>query len=147
MYPSVLALHVALSTVTQKRIQVPRWFSFILHPSSFILFFKESAMSTIGVAVLGTGWVAGEHIKSYRKIPDCRVVGLCSRTPEGAKAKSQESGLEDARIYATYEELLADPAVQAISICTPPHLHPRQTIQAAQAGKHVLLEKAAANDP
>lgn len=104
-------------------------------------------MSQIGVAILGTGWVAGEHIKSFQKIPDCRVVGLCSRTPEGAKAKALESGAADARIYSSYEALLADPEVQAVSICTPPNQHPEQTILAAQAGKHILIEKAVANDP
>lgn len=104
-------------------------------------------MSTIGVAVLGTGWVAGEHIKSYQKTEGCRVVGLCSLTPEEAKAKAVEFGLKDARIYKNYEELLADPEVQALSICTPPNLHPAQTIQAAEAGKHIMIEKAVANDP
>jgi predicted dehydrogenase len=104
-------------------------------------------MSEIGVAILGTGWVAGEHIKSFQKIPGCRVVGVCSRTPEGARAKARECGIDDARVYSTYDELLADPNVHAISLCTPPNQHPEQTIKAAQAGKHMLIEKAVANDP
>lgn len=104
-------------------------------------------MGEIGVAVLGTGWVAGEHIKSLQKIEGCRVVGLCSRTPEGAAAKSRETGATDARIYGSYKELLADPNVNAVSICTPPNQHPDQVIQAARAGKHMLIEKAVANDP
>lgn len=104
-------------------------------------------MKTIGVAILGTGWVAGEHIKSYGKRTDCRVVGLCSRTREGAEAKARETGLTDARIYDSYEAMLADPAVDAVSICTPPNGHPREVIMAAQAGKHMLIEKAVANDP
>jgi predicted dehydrogenase len=101
----------------------------------------------IGVGILGTGWVAGEHFKSYRKIPNCRIVGLCSRTTESAKQKAQEIGGEEARIYQSYEELLADPEVHAVSICTPPNQHPQQVVQAAQAGKHLLIEKAVANDP
>ncbi len=103
-------------------------------------------MGDIGVAVLGTGWVAGEHIKSLQKIEDCKVVGLCSRTPESARAKAAETGATDARIYASYEELLADPAVNAVSICTPPNQHPEQVIQGARAGKHLLIEKSVAND-
>lgn len=101
----------------------------------------------IGVGVLGTGWVAGEHIKSLQKIAGCRVVALCSRTVEGAQAKARETGAADARIYATYEEMLADPNVAAVSICSPPDQHPEQTILAANAGKHILIEKAVANDP
>lgn len=104
-------------------------------------------MDEIGVGVLGTGWVAGEHIKSLGKIPGCRVVGLCSRTREGARAKAEEAGATDARIYGAFEEMLADPAVHAVSICTPPNQHPDQVIAAARAGRHMLIEKAVANDP
>src|SRR5580704_13585221 len=103
-------------------------------------------MSEIGVGIVGTGWVAGEHIKSFGKIPGCRVVALCSRTEEGARAKAAETGAVDARIYGSFEEMLKDPAVDAVSICSPPHLHPEQSILAAQAGKHLLIEKSVAND-
>src|SRR5205814_3619840 len=49
-------------------------------------------------------------------------------------------------IYTDYSELLQDANVQAVSICTPPNLHPAETIAAAEAGKHILIEKAVAND-
>ena len=90
-------------------------------------------MSTVGVGVLGTGWVAGEHIKSFQKNPACKVVALCSRTREGAEAKARELGVGDVRIYDRYEEMLADPEVHAVSLCTPPNRHPEETILAAQA--------------
>lgn len=104
-------------------------------------------MSTIGVAIHGAGWVSGEHIKSYQKNPHTNVVGISSRRRESAEARAKEAGLTDARIYAGYDELLSDPEVQAISLCTPPNQHPRETIAAARAGKHILIEKAVANDP
>lgn len=103
-------------------------------------------MSKIGVGVHGLGWVSGEHIKSYQKNPHCQVVALCGRTQEKAAAKAAEAGLTDVKLYTDYAAMLRDPAVQAVSICTPPHLHPQETIQAARAGKHILLEKAVAND-
>ncbi len=102
---------------------------------------------TIGVAVHGMGWVAGEHIKSYGKRSDCRVVALCSHSRARAEEKAREAGLTETRIYEDYETMLADPEVQAVSICTPPNFHPQETILAARAGKHVLIEKAVANDP
>lgn len=102
---------------------------------------------TIGIAIHGTGWVAGEHIKSYGKRSDCRVVALCSRTRAGAEAKARETGLTDVRIYDDYAAMLAAPDVQAVSICSPPNCHPHETVLAAQAGKHLLIEKAVANDP
>lgn len=104
-------------------------------------------MSKIGVGVLGAGWVAGEHIKSYKKNTHSRVAAISSRTLEGAEAKALETGATDARIYDTYEEMLTDPDVQAVSICTPPNQHPREVILAAEAGKHILIEKSVANDP
>ncbi len=103
-------------------------------------------MSTVGVAIHGAGWVSGEHIKSYNKNPNAKVVAICSRTRESAEARAREAGLNDIRIYTDYQQLLADPDVQALSICTPPNLHPSETIAAAEAGKHILIEKAVAND-
>jgi predicted dehydrogenase len=103
-------------------------------------------MQPIGVAVHGAGWVSGEHIKSYLKNPLARVVAISSRKRESAEARAREAGLGSVKIYDRYEDLLADPEVQAVSLCTPPNLHPQETIQAAEAGKHILIEKAVAND-
>ena len=80
-------------------------------------------MEPIGVAIHGAGWVSGEHIKSYQKNPHARVVAISSRKRESAEARAAEAGLNNARIYTDYAELLRDPEVQAISICTPPNLH------------------------
>jgi predicted dehydrogenase len=104
-------------------------------------------MAELGIGILGAGWVAGEHIKSYMKSPHARVVALCGRTREGAEAKAFEVGATDVRICDSFEQMLADPEIDAISICTPPNQHPEQVIQAARAGKHLLIEKAVANDP
>lgn len=103
-------------------------------------------MEPIGVAVHGAGWVSGEHIKSLTKNPSSRVVAISSRRRESAEARAAEAGLTDVKIYTDYEELLRDPDVQAVSICTPPNLHAQETIAAAEAGKHALIEKAVAND-
>lgn len=100
----------------------------------------------IGVGIVGAGWVSGEHIKSFQKHPRSAVHGIYSRTPASAEARMRENGLGDARVYNTYEEMLADPLITAVSICSPPNLHPEQTILAAEAGKHILIEKAVAND-
>lgn len=103
-------------------------------------------MQTIGVAVHGAGWVSGEHIKAYLNNENTRIVAICSRRRESAEARAAEAGLTDVKIYTDYDALLADPDVQALSICTPPNLHPQETIKAAEAGKHILIEKAVAND-
>ena len=52
----------------------------------------EIMMDEIGVAVVGTGWVAGEHIKSFHKIPGCKVVALCNRTGGGRPRQGGRDG-------------------------------------------------------
>lgn len=103
-------------------------------------------MKALGVAVQGAGWVSGEHIRSYQKNPHTEVVAIGSRTRESAEARAREAGLQDAAIYTDFDALLADPRVDVVSICTPPNRHAEETIRAARAGKHLLIEKAVAND-
>ncbi len=105
------------------------------------------SLSTIGVGIRGLGWVSGAHIGSYQKNPKSTVVALCSRSRTRAEEVARQAGLTDARFYTSYEEMLSDPNVQAVSLCTRPDQHPRETILAARAGKHILIEKSVANDP
>jgi predicted dehydrogenase len=100
----------------------------------------------LGVAVHGAGWVGGEHIRAYQRNPNVRVVAVSSRTRESAEARAREADLVDVAIHTDFDSLLANPSVDAISICTPPDCHPDEVIRAARAGKHLLIEKAAAND-
>jgi len=104
------------------------------------------AERTLGVGIVGIGWVAGEHIKAYQNNPHCRVVALCSHSRENAEAARQRYNLTEARVYTSYEEMLRDERVNVVSICSMNHLHVPQGIAAAEAGKHVLIEKPAAND-
>jgi predicted dehydrogenase len=104
----------------------------------------------IGAGIVGMGWASSEHFKAYQHNPHSRVVGVCSRTADGAKAKLAEIGKEadisGVKVYASYEEMLADPEIQVISICSPPSLHVEQGVAAAKAGKHLCIEKAVALD-
>jgi len=104
---------------------------------------------TIGVAVHGAGTVSAGHLSAYLRNPRCRVVAIGSRTREGAAAKAREVGLDpdSIGIYDDLAELLAHPGLDAISVCTPHHLHAPNTIEAARAGKHVLIEKPVATNP
>jgi UDP-N-acetyl-2-amino-2-deoxyglucuronate dehydrogenase len=95
---------------------------------------------TLGVGIYGAGNVSHEHIRAYGKNPATEVVAICSRTLEGASARASEFGLAS-RIYDDLDAMLADPAVDIVSICTPHHLHAAGAIKAARAGKHVLVEK------
>jgi predicted dehydrogenase len=69
----------------------------------------------------------------------CEVVAIASRERDRAEAAATKLGIE--RAHGSYEDLLADPGVDAVYIPLPNHLHPEWTIAAARAGKHVLCEK------
>ncbi|MCL4219242.1 MAG: Gfo/Idh/MocA family oxidoreductase, partial [Candidatus Hydrogenedentes bacterium] len=100
-------------------------------------------MSKLGVGVIGTGWVSGEHIRAFQQNPDTEVRALCSRKKESGEAKAAELGIECA-IYTDYEKMLQADGIDIVSIATPPHVHRAQAVAAAQAGKHIMLEKAMA---
>lgn len=108
-----------------------------------------SANGQIGIAVQGAGTVSTAHLSAYVRNPRCRVVAIGSRTREGAEAKARQVGLDPSQlgIHDRVEDLLSHPGVDALSICTPHRLHAQETIAAAQAGKHVLIEKPVAITP
>ena len=101
------------------------------------------AVERIGVAIQGAGNVSTEHLRAYINNPHTEVVAIGSRTLEGAARKRDQMGLSanDCTLYDSLADLLANPRVDALSICTPSELHAAETIQAAEAGKHVLIEK------
>ncbi|MGH9395981.1 MAG: Gfo/Idh/MocA family protein [Terriglobia bacterium] len=101
-------------------------------------------MKELGVAVLGTGWVAGEHIRAFQANPHTEVQAILSRDRDRAHAKAEAAGLQNCRGYDHIEEILEAPGIQLVSICTPHHLHVEQGVAAAGAGKHLLIEKPVA---
>ncbi len=98
-----------------------------------------------GVLVHGAGWVAGEHIKAFQNNPHTRVVGLSSRRMESVEAHATEFGLEGIGKYTDLDEALKQDDVDIVSVCTPQHVHAENTVKAANAGKHIVIEKPIAN--
>jgi predicted dehydrogenase len=100
----------------------------------------------LGVGIIGLGWVAGEHIKAYQQNPHCRVVALSSHDRQRAEAVRTEHRLEGAQVYTDWQALLQNPEVDVVSICSMNHQHVEQGVAAAEAGKHLLIEKPIALD-
>ncbi|HOG51918.1 MAG TPA: Gfo/Idh/MocA family oxidoreductase [Lentisphaeria bacterium] len=93
-----------------------------------------------GCAVWGCGWVASGHINAYLKHPACEIVGLGSRSLASVEAKQREFGLQ-CRVYDDFDQILNDPAVDIVSICTPNNQHASEAIRAAGWQAH-LCRKA-----
>ena len=93
----------------------------------------------IGIGIIGCGKIAQvRHIPEYEANPDARVVGLYDMNLERARDLAAAHGC---RAYDSVEELLADPEVDAVSVCTSNATHAQTAIAALRAGKHVLCEK------
>ena len=92
----------------------------------------------IKIAILGCGTVGRVHADAIQATLGASLCGICDYSYEKAK---DCASLYGTRAYETYEELLADEAIDAIAICTPSGMHPDQAIAALNAGKHVILEK------
>jgi predicted dehydrogenase len=100
----------------------------------------------LGVGIIGLGWVAGEHIKAYQQNRHCEVVALASHSEANALAVQERHNLPDASVYTDWQQLLRDERVDVVSICSTNDLHSEQAVAAAEAGKHMLIEKPVALD-
>ena len=96
------------------------------------------------VGIIGCGWIADAHIKSYLAQPDVEIVAGSDLVPGKAKAFFEKHGVEGVKTdYASHKEMLADKSLKldAVSICTYNRQHAQPAIDSLNAGINVLLEK------
>lgn len=97
----------------------------------------------IKVGIIGCGTIANAaHIPSYRNNPEAEIKYFCDIIPERAQAAVEKYHCGTA--VADYHEVLNDPEIEAVSVCTPNNVHAQIAIDALRAGKNVLCEKPAA---
>jgi len=95
---------------------------------------------TVRWGIIGAGDIARKQTaRAIGTLPSARLQAVMRRDLQAARAFAQEFGAATA--YSQVEEVLADPEIDAVYIATPVHLHAQQTIAAAEAGKHILVEK------
>jgi predicted dehydrogenase len=99
-----------------------------------------------GVLINGAGWVARQHAAAYLNRNDCRIVAINNRSESHAVSLAKELGLENVAIYTDFNQALRHSGIDVVSICTPQHLHCENVLQAASAGKNLVIEKPAATN-
>jgi len=104
---------------------------------------STGASNPIRVGVIGLG-VGERHIVGYREIPGVEVAGICDIDPAKMAAVAERQEVSD--LHKDYRTLLADPSIDAVSICSYDDHHVEQAVTAFEAGKHVFCEKPVALD-
>ncbi|WP_339923729.1 Gfo/Idh/MocA family oxidoreductase [uncultured Cyclobacterium sp.] len=96
----------------------------------------------IGIGIIGAGNFSSRHIEAIQKIPSLELKAICRRDAAALSLLTDKYKLKG---VTDYRELLSDPGIDAVLIATPHHLHTTIALEAAAAGKHILLEKPMAS--
>jgi UDP-N-acetylglucosamine 3-dehydrogenase len=100
-------------------------------------------LNKLGVAVIGTGFWGKNHARVYKELENTNLVAICDVNPERAKAIADQYGV---KAYTDSAQMLKDPEIQAISVCTWSIKLAEEALKGLNAGKHVLVEKPMATD-
>lgn len=96
-------------------------------------------MNKIKVGIVGSGSISNFHLRAYHNNKQTELYAICDLNEE--RAKSQADLYQIGQIYTDFAEMIANPDIDAISICTWNNTHADFAIRALDAGKHVLVEK------
>ena len=102
----------------------------------------------IKVGIIGCGGIANnKHMPALAKVKNCKMVAFCDIVIDKAIESAKKFGTPDAKCYEDYKELIADPDIDVVHVCTPNRSHSFITVDALEAGKHVMCEKPMAINP
>ena len=101
-------------------------------------------MKRLKTAVFGAGFMGKVHSEAIRRLGFVDIVGVAAVSDEEARSFGNAIGVE--RTTSNYKELLADPTIDAVHVCTPNDLHAPMSKDALLAGKAVLCEKPLTHD-
>ena len=94
------------------------------------------------IGIVGCGGIAnGKHLPSLKAINRADIVAFCDLIPERAEKACAEYGAEGAKTYTDYHRLLEDKSIDVVYVLTPNRMHAQVSIDALNAGKHVMCEK------
>ncbi|MGI6567373.1 MAG: Gfo/Idh/MocA family protein [Limnochordia bacterium] len=96
------------------------------------------AKDKLRVGIAGCGMITEFHIRAMKQIPELELAGVWDIAADLAKNTAEKWNV---KAYGSYEEMIADPQVDIIDICLPAGVHAQYGCQAAEAGKHLIVEK------
>jgi hypothetical protein len=105
---------------------------------------KTAANSRIGMAFIGMGLISDGHLKTFAGMKECQPIAVCDVKKwqlDNAVKVLKDRGFEDIQATSKFEEVLANPAVDAVCVTTPDHWHVAIALAAMKAGKDVYVEK------
>jgi len=97
-------------------------------------------MKKYNVGIIGYGWVATAHIAAINATRQAQVAAVYSSRPLDSAELSAKWGCP-MTAYSDLRKMLADPNIHAVSVCSYPYQHAKQAVAAANAGKHIIIEK------
>ena len=99
-------------------------------------------MDKVRIGIIGCGGIAnGKHMPSLKKLDCVEMVAFCDLIEERAIKAAKEYGIEGASVYTDYRDLLARKDIDVVHVLTPNKQHSFITVDALEAGKHVMCEK------
>lgn len=99
-------------------------------------------MNKLRIGIIGCGGIAiGKHMSSLSKLDNVEIVAFCDFKEEKALKAAKDFGTENAKVYTEYRKLLDDKSIDVVHVCTPNKSHADITVDALEAGKHVMCEK------
>jgi predicted dehydrogenase len=93
----------------------------------------------IRAGIIGAGWPGKAHARGYLGSGGFRIAAVADLIP--SRRRDMIGEFKMPREYATWEEMIADKEIDAVSVCLPTYLHAPVTIAALRAGKHVVCER------
>ena len=93
----------------------------------------------LSVAIIGAGNISTAHLRAIHEAKGVEVVGIYDQDEGRARERAREYGVP--RVFDSWEALLGDSSVQCVAVLLPHDLHERFTVEALNAGKHVVCEK------
>jgi len=93
------------------------------------------------VAIIGCGGIAQAHMAAYTEIPEVEIVGYCDILPERLENMQKTYGAKPEQCFIKWNDMLKKIKPDAVDICTPNGVHMAPTIDSANAGCHIMVEK------